>query len=380
MLRGAIIAAAVAFIIGCSGIGCTGPTQPTPTGATATLAASVPAATPTPVPSSTLAATPAPVLSSTPPAGGQGGAGSIVYIAQSNVWLATPLGTAARQLTTDGTEADSYHDPSQADDGTIFVLKGERALYRLDHAGNPLGAPVTLVTLENGAEGLAAARDGTRVAYVTVGSGTYVDPRFGTPSGTFLYGGTDVANLDGTSVPGAVLPSLIFPSWGDDLHLLVSDGVDLYVDEVGQPEPQKWLSLTEGCITDFDCPAGQQAAASISTPMVSHDGRVVAYGYKPYFGPAGRRLATLTAAPPVLPQTRCVIPGQENHSDPGTFSGDSSLFVYDDTRFDPDAFETVVGEGIWVFPIDLDAADCGASSARLIVHGGSQPDWGPAAP
>jgi hypothetical protein len=350
--------AIVAFMSGCNA-----PIQPTPSAVPASAA--VPTSTPG---------------GSTPSGNGSGGSGSIVYIVQSNVWLAATDGSSPRQLTTDGSDAQGYRDPSQADDGTIFVLKGERALYRLDRSGAALTPPVTLPTLENGAEGLAASPDGTRVAYATVGSGTYIDPRFGTPSGTFLYGGTDVANLDGTSIPGAVLPSLIFPSWRDDLHLVVSDGVDLYMDEVGPAAPQAWLSLTEGCITDFDCPPGQEAAANISTPTVSRDGRLLAYEYKPYFGPAGRRLATSTAAPPVTPQTRCVMPGQENHSDPGTFSGDTALFVYDDTRFDPEAFETVVGQGIWSMTVDLDADDCGASSARLIVPGGSQPDWGATAP
>ncbi len=308
------------------------------------------------------------------------GTGSIVYILDSNVWLAAPDGSVPRAVTSNGTEDDPYHDPSQADDGTIFVLKGDASMHRLDRAGNDLAGEVRLPTLENGAEALAASPDGTRAAYATVGSGTLVDPRFGTPSGTFLYGGTDVANVDGTSIEGAVLPSLLFPSWIDNSHLAVSDGVDIYFDEVGPNEPETWLSLDEGCITDFDCPAGDQAAANVSTPFVSRNAHLLAYTYSPYFGDAGRRIDSITTLPPAEPEEGCLMPGQENHSDTGTFSVDGSIFVYDDTRFDPDAFETVVGQGIWAMPVDLDSPDCGASNATLIVAGGMQPDWGPAAP
>lgn len=357
--RGVILVMVTAAVIGCGGPG------PSPT---AIPASSAPTA-------SSLVA---PASAEESPA--SGAAGSLVYISVHNVWVAAPDGTRARQVTTDGTESDPYHDPSQSNDSTVFVLKGSSAMYRLDHAGHSLAAPVTLPSLENGAEGLAASPDGARAAYATVGSGTYVDPRFGTPSGTFLYGGTDVANLDGTSVDGAVLPSLLFPSWVDNTHLIASDGVDLYFDEVGPAEPTTWLSLDEGCVTDFDCPPDQEASANISTPAISPDGHVLSYSYRPYFGPAGRRLASISASAPAAHETRCVIPGQEQYSDPGTFSTDGSVFVYDDTRFDPDAFETVIGQGIWQISVDLEAADCGASTARLMVEGGSQPDWGPAAP
>jgi hypothetical protein len=115
-------------------------------------------------------------------------------------------------------------------------------------------------------------------------------------------------------------------------------------------------------------------------PTASRDGRVLAYTDRPFFGPAGRRIATVEAPPPAPPADRCLIPGQEHHADAGSFAPDGSAFAHDDTVFDPDLFETVVGQGIFVMDIDLDAADCGLSSARLIIPGGAQPDWGPAAP
>ena len=75
------------------------------------------------------------------------GTGSIVYILDSNVWVAAPDGSMARAITSNGTADDAYHDPSQADDGTIFVLKGAASMHRLDRAGNDLAGDVRLPTL-----------------------------------------------------------------------------------------------------------------------------------------------------------------------------------------------------------------------------------------
>ena len=113
---------------------------------------------------------------------------------------------------------------------------------------------------------------------------------------------------------------------------------------------------------------------------MSDDGKLLAYSLKPYFGSAGRQFASVEAAPPAAPNPLCVVPDQQDYSDPGSFSGDGSLFAYDDTAFDPDTFETSAGQGVWAFDVQLDAADCGVSEASLILPGASQPEWGPATP
>lgn len=340
---------------------------------------STPATTHDPQPPVTAAAS---AGSPAPSVNGSASAGSVVYILDANVWLSASDGSGARPLTTDGADSDNYHDPSQADDGTIWVVKGASALYHLDRSGRALATAVTLPTLEHGAEGVAVSPDDRYIAYTTVGTGQYVDPRFGTPTGTFLYGGTDVANPDGTSVPGAVMANLLYPSWAGATSLILADGVDLYFDSVtgSAAAPQKWLTVQDGCLTDFDCPEGQEAAASLSNPTISDDGIVVAYSYKPYFGEGGRRMSSATGGVPAQPETRCLIESTTGYTDNGSLNSDASLFVYDDTAFDSTTFETTVGQGIWAFDVDLDAADCGASAATLIVPGGSQPDWGPMTP
>ena len=351
-----------------------------PVGSTA-ISPRAPLATSSQVPlAPATAASPEP--SAQPSVNGSAGPGSVVYILDANVWLAAPDGSSSTPLTTDGTEDDNYHDPSQADDGTIWVVKGASALHHLGRDGHALTAPVTLPTLEHGAEGVAVSPDDRYIAYATIGTGQYVDPRFGTPTGSFLYGGTDVANPDGTSVPGAVMANLLYPSWAGATSLILGDGVDLYFDSVnGAPaEPQKWLSEQDGCLTDFDCPTDEEAAASLSSPTVSDDGTVVVYGYKPYFGPAGRRMSSARGGVPGAPETRCMIESATELTDNGSLNTDASLYLYDDTAFDPTTFETTVGQGIWALGVDLGADDCGASNATLIVPRGSQPDWGPMTP
>ena len=51
-------------------------------------------------------------------------ASSIVFIKDHNVWLANPDGTGQYQVTLDGDASSPYRSPSQADDGTIFAIKG----------------------------------------------------------------------------------------------------------------------------------------------------------------------------------------------------------------------------------------------------------------
>jgi hypothetical protein len=313
---------------------------------------------------------------STPPLAG---GALIAYVKDGDIWVVRADGSQPLQVTRDGA-AGAYGDPAFGPDGTIYALRDEAELYHVDLAGEVIGSPVRLATLENGAEGLTVAPDGAHLAYVTTGWGTYVDPRFGTPTGTYIYGGTDVITPDGAAVPGAAMASMIYPSWSGDSTLVLSDGTAVYVDSLSS-QPVTWLAVgvTEGCLMPSDCQAGQEPMADFTRAVADRAGTMLAYQYQPFFGTPGRRFATIDAPPPAAPTLRCAIQGQEDFSDPGSFSADGRAFAFDDTVFDPDTFETRFGQGVWVMKLDLDAVDCGLSTARLVAPGGVQPDWGPAA-
>jgi hypothetical protein len=371
MVRTATLFAAVAALLaGCVQVS---PGASSPLQSAGQPAASSPATSGIQTPS----ARPSPAAPTGQPSPATPTTGSIAYIRDSTVWLSSVDGSGARQLTSDAT-AGAYHDPSQAPDGSIYALRGSNTLVHLDRTGRQLATPVTLPTLENGAESLSVSPGGAHVAYVTTGFGTEVDPRFGTPTGSFIYGGTDIATTDAQSVPGAALANMLFPSWFDADTLVVADGTSVYIADVGS-HARPWIDTSEGCITEFDCPSGAPVSSSLSAPSVSSAG-VVAYVSHPYFGDEGRVFAQLAGAPPALPADGCLVVDQAEHSDPGTFSPDGTRFAFDGTRFDRDEFENVAGEGIFVMTVDLTAADCGASSAELIVPGGGQPDWGALAP
>jgi hypothetical protein len=260
-------------------------------------------------------------------------------------------------------------------DGTVYALRGEDTLYHFDLEGRLIDQPVPLAVLENGGEGLAVAPDGGHLALVTTGWGTLIDERFGTYAGQYIYGGTDVLTTDGRSVAGAALGQMLYPAWAGPATLIVSDGSSVYVSTLSSAQPTVWITAEGGCVIPDGCPADQGPAASLSEATVNRALTVLAHSYKPFFGTAGRRMLSLNGPPPAEPTLRCLVPGQEDFSDPGSLSPDGTLFAFDDTVFDPDSLETIIGDGVFVMSVDLDAPDCGASSARLILPGGSQPDF-----
>ena len=129
-------------------------------------------------------------------------AGSIVFIKDSNVWIANDDGTGQRQVTGDGTADDAYSAPSQADDGTIVALKDNYKIHRMRQNGEPLNEPFTPPA--GRATELALAPDGAKIA---------VNRLCGT--GTSLTRCVEYSRSDSGEFAGPAAGGFYRPAWLD---------------------------------------------------------------------------------------------------------------------------------------------------------------------
>src|SRR3954453_13630572 len=91
-------------------------------------------------------------------------ADSVVYVKDSNVWLANADASGQFQVTLDGTSANPYESPSQADDGTILAIRevpgGRRQLFRMTQNGGLLTPPINTPAPGTGAIDAKISPDG----------------------------------------------------------------------------------------------------------------------------------------------------------------------------------------------------------------------------
>lgn len=297
-------------------------------------------------------------------------ASSIVFIKDHNVWLANPDGSGQYQVTLDGTAAEPYTSPSQADNGTIFAIKGSgqnATFHKMKQNGVLLAAPFESSAPGTGPLEASISPDGSLAAYsfLTTTSDyscwpyscVNVDGRvFYTRSDRF----THFEEIEGPHTYGDD------PSWVNDGRITFANGSStLWTDGVGPEEARQWFD-------DYDTPgtfgyqgqsyrdadvAGQTVAlvrvneGHIGDPPADGTTSIQIYNYTgtTYSGNAG-----VTATCAVRKANSA--PPQE---DP-TLSPDGALVAWQE----PD--------GIW-------AASTGCGNHTLIVPGGREPDWGPAA-
>src|SRR3954452_1242229 len=155
---------------------------------------------------------------------GQAPASSIALIENDNVWLVSPDGSRQRAVTTDGTPADPYRFPSQADDGTILA-EIDDAFVRLRPDGTRVGAPVPAVgtdarhsgnvTVMAGPAGPKISPDGTRVAYWISARGLIACPVWDPGCSFEDTDYTIVSHVDRFTEPGEfqAVDSYRDPSW-----------------------------------------------------------------------------------------------------------------------------------------------------------------------
>jgi hypothetical protein len=285
-------------------------------------------------------------------AAGTAAADSIVYISDHDVWIANPDGSGARAITGDGESDWPYRSPSQANDGTIAAGRGSEVV-RLDQQGNILSRfdpPVPAGTASFGAsppQDVAISPDGSKVAYTFYGYSCLPGASCGTRQMT-VYSHSDRAEALGHEF------SLTHPEWITNGSVLGFSGwgnqVNFDQPGSGDYDAKHWFDDGETDLTDGELSRqGDRLAVVRDYGTNAHLQLYAVNGF--------------TAAP----AKACRTGNDESLNDP-SWSPDGKRIAF------------AHSEGVEVMALpSVVAGDCpGAQSGRVVLPGGSEPDWGPA--
>lgn len=302
---------------------------------------------------------------------GMARADSIAYIKAGDVWLSTADGARQYRVTDTG----GYADVTQADDGTMVALHGVR-LHRLDRTGTVLAdfdTPVSDTRPEGdrvfyGPFDPAISPNGQRLAYTYyyVGKGSRPGCTPPTCMTTVTEGGTGYSWADRQTdwdEPGLGRHSgWRNATWVDDATTMISDpthlpNADVLLDVVGDRGVP---------IMDWFSDNGTQHLGGGEMTRARDK-----LAFQADQGDASMRIYRMNGAYPALP-TACYAYGDAAGGSVGhpTWSPDGARLAWDDA------------DGVKVVSVPSFAGGCttdGASpTARLLVAGASDPDWGPA--
>jgi hypothetical protein len=311
-------------------------------------------------------------------------ASSIIFIKNHNVWLAKADGSGQTRVTRDGTAANPYYSPSQANNGTIVALRGPDGrptaatfsgggsrIYRLSQTGKLLNPPrislfEPLESVVPRALGAEVSPNGRTVALHTL---LYEQTREGgrpklQPKVMYIVY-KDAASGRDRGKSDIPLVQLWSPSWIDNSRLLVFDqysqvGPQVYVAAVGRkPTPFYRDPARSETVPDWN-------AFSLGGGELTRAGDKLALARAKLGG--GQETIELYATRGVSspPTHKCTISGRRLSAEPGlSWSPDGTALSW---------FE---GSGIWATPVKLTAPGCGLAP-KLLIRGGISPDWGPA--
>ena len=312
------------------------------------------------------------------------GGGSIVYQKGGKLWIASPDGRGKRRVPHTGT----FDWPSQADNGTIVAQRGIY-FHRLSRRGKELNKPITtafrknpILPAYNGPFAPEVSPDGTKIAYTYYFTAAHYDPACNcqvvSPSRNTSY---TYANryVEG---PNKVFGRIGFhgsASWIDNRTTLATtehlyDYAGKVMDSVafdklggGDDSYRNWFT---------ECVSGCDIIQTLKMYRVD-EGEMTRQRDKVVFtagnldGPAtGKRLFIygLKGAPPKLPGTPCHVTGANGKFTSPTWSPDGKSLAWADRK------------GIWVGRVgDVSGKTC-QLTRKLVIPGGSSPDWGPAKP
>lgn len=286
--------------------------------------------------------------------------GTLVYIKDHDVWLARGDGTGARALTTDGTATRPYTSPTQSDRGVVVAGRlGE--LVRMDQSGRvlnrmdprPLPSSVSGHPIDGNIQSAAISPDGSLIAYSMA---KLLNPPGAEPGYRYATGYTAASSYTPPGTRGTTF--FDEPSWVSGSRTLQSGGFgsQVMIDDLDQDEPVHWFD-DEDVVGDLD-------STDLGNAEVSPDGRYLAavrgLGDQSFVWWYRVEGDVRSATPPAVPTALCEI-GPTRITDP-TWAPDS------------DSLAWAEADGIWV---RAGAEDCSQPS-RLLIPGGSEPDWSPA--
>jgi WD40-like Beta Propeller Repeat len=316
-------------------------------------------------------------------------ADSIAYVKDGNVWLATPDGGRQVQVTSSG----GYSYVSQADDGTMIALAGER-LHKLSRSGGVLADFATYVTDGAPQSGPlnefhgpfepTISPDGRLVAFEWFNESYENDPSCSPSSVPPCYvlssrQGVGITYSDRHTGPAefGVMTGWIYPHWVSNGTLLRSYANSALNDDsvfnevgpgLGDDRLDRWFYDQQGGQTVKDVEMSRDGSA-VAGIVGQGDDRLRIY--RPTADPFGAPDWNHT---PFYQGNQPVVQPCYEYTGPvgGRFEGVS---------FAPDGRQLAygVGNGIWVTNVPDLAGGCAqASENALRIPGGRFPDWGPA--
>jgi hypothetical protein len=334
-------------------------------------------------------------------------ASSIVYIKNSNVWLANPDGSGQYQVTTNGTSSDPYLYPTQANDGTIMAQRGKgvpATLYRMNQNGTLQAPGFGTAAPTSGPIDPVISPDANKVAYYFVSVGCC-----GTESQT------QISYSNHTTDPSVFNPNNTLyeddhPAWLSNSRLVFPSN-DVTAFDLGASAQISWFSWFDVFKdANGNAPGACYAIGSFDRVALSPDGSMLAVlnrgsGYSPpfastcdasYWNTVSNNASIMflktagdaaTGNPPAKPTLQnCLIPPPDNTDGfPGgaawnTPPPDSTRPpLFDSISWAPDgsavAFEY---NGDTYVDRLVSWTDCTSWTVTKIIPGGTHPFWGPA--
>jgi hypothetical protein len=307
---------------------------------------------------------------------GEAQASSMVYIKRGDVWLANGSGKAQRPITKDGSPRNPYRSPAYSNRGVITAVKGRRDIHffntrgkrirkKRDISGGPT-PPFDSVVIDH-----SISPDGRRLAstlWITSRSAT---PRPGEPQGTdyntsvwYTNAATGRLHSRGTTDGGQSV------TWASNSTPVVFapyvfHSADAWVVNLSNPNsPRQWFQ-DRATVDVLDFGDGEPLDDGEVTR--AHDKVAVVRGANTTASSAQTMIRVYAASNLVdRPTERCDLRSAPNSRiESPSWSPDGSRLAWSER------------DGIWVSPISDGTGDCGAAP-RLLIRGGSQPDWGPA--